>query len=570
MSKQLISFLLFCLISPFSYSASTSDQLNRANQEADRIQRDQQRRIEQDRLEFERSRPKSNIEITSPDLDKKAADTEMCRDVTTIIYEGAPLLPDSQRQTLNHPFLNTCMSVTDIELLLAEVTKFYIDHGYITTRAYIEPQSLASGTLKIIVIEGKIEKLMLDNNTLGARNINLATALPASSGDVLNLRDIEQGLDQINRLRSNNAVMEILPGETPGNSVVLIKNAPSKRYFLNTTYDNLGTTTTGEEQLGLNLALENILGLNELFSYTHRRTTEGNFGKQHSRSNSLYLSVPYHYWTFSLSHNWSDYATTLALPGGELIASGDSENTSFIADYLAYRDAINRVSISAAITAKSTDNFLAGQLLEVSSRRLSLFDLGASWSTRFLGGALTLQLNHIWGIKAFNALEDEANLPDEAPRAQFQKWTSNIYWTKPFQVGNKNAVFSSSFSGQHGVDVLYGSEQISIGGPFSVRGYRDTSMAGDHGFFWRNELGLPSQKIIMDQVVFLKPYIAYDMGAIRKRNAFDGGRITGVVAGITAASKNIDIDLSGVQPVTYSSGLKDEGFQMYFKVTLKI
>ncbi len=42
--------------------------------------------------------------------------------------------------------------------------------------------------------------------------MSLKTAIIGAEGKPLNLRDLEQALDQINKLQSNNATMNIYPG----------------------------------------------------------------------------------------------------------------------------------------------------------------------------------------------------------------------------------------------------------------------------------------------------------------------------------------------------------------------
>jgi hemolysin activation/secretion protein len=36
-------------------------------------------------------------------------------------------------------------------------------------------------------------------------------------------------------------------------------------------------------------------------------------------------------------------------------------------------------------------------------------------------------------------------------------------------------------------DTLFGSEQFSVGGYYSVRGFRENYISGDHGYYFRNK-----------------------------------------------------------------------------------
>src|SRR3546814_8677404 len=102
------------------------------------------------------------------------------------------------------PYLGRCVTVDDIERLLGEVTKAYIDRGYATTRAYLPEQDLSSGRLRIEVVEGRISRIEVDGS-----GVFVPGAFLYPDGDRLNLRRLEQGLDQINRLRSEEHTSEL-------------------------------------------------------------------------------------------------------------------------------------------------------------------------------------------------------------------------------------------------------------------------------------------------------------------------------------------------------------------------
>ncbi|MGV8213579.1 POTRA domain-containing protein [Pseudomonas aeruginosa] len=65
--------------------------------------------------------------------------------------EGAGHLGESARRLLLAPYQGRCLGVGQLNALLKAVTDHYLDRGYVTTRAYLPQQDLASGTLRIIV-----------------------------------------------------------------------------------------------------------------------------------------------------------------------------------------------------------------------------------------------------------------------------------------------------------------------------------------------------------------------------------------------------------------------------------
>jgi hemolysin activation/secretion protein len=148
-------------------------------------------------------------------------------------------------QEIDARYAGHCLGVNEITQIMGLVTRDYIERGYVTTRAYLPAQDLHTGTLLIDVVEGVIEQLKQDD---GAARLPLNTSFPAGAGQLLNLRDLEQGIDQLNRLQSNNATLDIQPGSQPGGSNVVIHNQPSRPVHLFVSYDNQGSVSTGANQ----------------------------------------------------------------------------------------------------------------------------------------------------------------------------------------------------------------------------------------------------------------------------------------------------------------------------------
>ena len=98
-----------------------------------------------------------------------------------------------------------------------------------------------------------------DNSQLSMRE--LAMAFPGQAGSQLNLREIEQAIDQLNRLPSNQAHMELTPGSAVGGSSVLVKNDPQKPWRASLSRNNDGQKSTGEQQWGTGFEWDSPLGL---------------------------------------------------------------------------------------------------------------------------------------------------------------------------------------------------------------------------------------------------------------------------------------------------------------------
>ncbi len=537
--------------------------------QAERIQRQQQERLERERRRLEEQKPRTVIERPLPPTAPQPTPNQPCREITAVQIDGASLLSEATKEKLVKPYANTCISVPDIERLMADITGLYIRRGYIAARAYIQAQDLSQGILRILIIEGRVEDIQLRDGDRDS--INLGTAFPGVIGDPLNLRDFEQGLDQINRLQSNQAVLNMVPGEQPGSTVVEINNQVRRRVHATLSYDNHGLESTGEQQMALGLSLDNPLQLNDSLYLSYSQTIgDGDFDSRHSRAGSMFYSFPYGAFTFTTGFSRSDYATPVELPGITLISDGNQNNAFIATDFVAYRDAKSRLSLTSTLSSQRSQNYLAGQRLEVSSRRLSSFDFGVNGSTALAGGLVNAHVNHSWGLTLFNALDDVSGLPDDAPRAQYRKWNAGLGWQRAFRITGRLLSFRSNLEAQYADDVLYGSQQFSLGGLYSVRGFRNSTLAGDRGYYWRNELSLPMRARWFGQNLGLRPFIAYDTGEILNHHQVEGGHLAGAAVGVDISHRFLQLQVAGGKAVSTPDGLDDEGYEVFATLTILI
>lgn len=110
--------------------------------------------------------------------------------------------------------------------------------------------------------------------------------------------------------------------------------------------------------------------------------------------------------------------------------------------------------------------------------------------------------------------------------------------------------FQYSFSGyyQHSNDQLFSTNQISIGGHYSVRGYQKEGLNGNTGYYVRNEFSYtPNSRFLnyFDQTYF----IALDGGEIKKEEDTYGGRLFSDIFGLKLKKSNLDISFYYAMPL---------------------
>jgi hemolysin activation/secretion protein len=507
-------------------------ELNNAARSGENFLRQQQEIQQQQQLDRERANqaPGGAALPESRPAPGAAPSEGECVEAKGLEIVGARLLSKKQIARLRGSVVGHCVGARELNALLRQITDLYVSKGYITTRAYVPPQNTQAGQLTIVVIEGKVERIEIQPRG----SANAATAFPGMTGQVFNLRDAEQGIDQLNRLPSNNAKIDIRPGSTPGASVLQIENAAGRRISGALSVDDTGSNATGLWQGTASLNIDDPLRLNDglLLSYTHNLDSPGQ-GPGMSRAVAASYSVPYGWWTGNLMYSETAYDSLVKGVTRNFDTSGKDRNETARFSRVAYRDQSRKLTLYADIARRDEQNFVAGQRINASSRVLTILDLAANLSMAWGQSLWTFDAGVSRGVHWLGALHDAADLPGNAPHAEFLKATAGVGVSRGFQLGDLRAQASSNVSAQWSNSVLFPSEQIAITGPFAVRGFRDVSLFGDRGVLWRNELGfpipLPSPRGFP---LMLRPFIGADAGKVWAHDGLPGGYLTSDTAGL--------------------------------------
>lgn len=520
----------------------TPGELDQAARRGEQLLREQQLLDQERARQRDRERQKPAGEGLQPEEAAAPAvpRDETCINVTSLQLLGARLLPQEAIGDLERSVVGHCVGMSGVNQLLRRVTDAYVSRGYITSRAYVPPQDASAGALTIVVIEGTVERIEIEPPASAAA----FTAFPNVVGKVFNLRAAEQGIDQLNRLASNQAKLDIRPGSTPGSSVLRVLNQPRRRASALLATDNTGSPETGEWQSTLTLMADNPLGLNDSLLLSHNRSVDDPSGPAASRATSLNFSVPYGWWMANLSLSDARYASVVKGITRDFVTEGDSRTATLRMERVAYRDQRHKLTLYGGLTRRDGENFVAGQLIDSSSRVVTLAQFDANLSIARGGALWSLDAGLAHGLSWFGADNDPVTLARGAPRSQFTKLTFGAGLTQAFEPLGVRTQLTSTLSAQWSDDVLFASEQMAISGLFAVRGYRDVRLFGDRGTIWRNEIAFPVSFETRRRQLALRPFIGLDAGRLWPHDDVRGAYVSGWTGGFSVGLSPLTLQLS--------------------------
>ncbi len=476
----------------------------------------------------------------------------VCFTLRQVTFAGASLLSDADRAGLAAPYLGRCVTIDDINALIRAVTDLYGSRGYVTTRAVLPQQNVSGGHLILQVIEGRIQGFRWNGKAANDKSEVLAAFPHTPDADganppPLNLRDLEQGIDQINRLRANNAQMQLIPGDHPGETIIALSNTPAKSWRVTAGFDNSGQTLTGQAQAKGTAEIEDALGLDDDFEIDHSQSFLDNSSERASRSWTATGSVPYGDWRLNLSANVMEYRSLVM--GQNQIYAGDGSQRALTlgVDRLLHRDGDSKTYASLSTGYESVQNNIAGMLINSSSPKLATVQGGLDDVRRVAGGVLHDSAKIIGGLHVWGARNDPSwpNLP----KAQFTKEEADLSYAHPLSLAGLAFDWSTTAHGQWTHDSLYAPEQISIGSASTVTGYRDQVLLGNRGGYVRNELSLalPTGAAALDRALgALHPFAGYDIGTIThfQPDSATPGRLSGADIGLRLGGERLEGELT--------------------------
>lgn len=385
-----------------------------------------------------------------------------------------------------------CLGARGIDAVMARVQNEIIASGHVTTRVLVAPQNLNGGVLVLAVVPGRVRAIRFSAEPPRA---SLAAALPIRPGDLLNLRDIEQGLENLKRPPGADADIRIEPAAaedaTPGESDLVIDYRSPALVRLTLSADDGGSKATGRNQGGLTVSLNNPLGLSDLFYLNLGRDIGNGSGhRRGTRGANLHYSVPRGDWLASLNAGQMRYHQSVPGINQTYRYSGESRQAELTLSRLLYRDAVRKTTVTLSTWLKSSHNYIDDVEIEVQRRRMAGWQ-AALGHREFLGAAV-LDVRLAWrqGTGAWQARPAPEEVSGEGT-ARSRLVIADAGLNLPFVLAGVPLRYSGTWRAQWNRTPLVPQERFSIGGRYTVRGFDgERVLLAERGWLLRNDLGL--------------------------------------------------------------------------------
>ena len=459
-------------------------------------------------------------------------------------------------------FVGACLGPKSLDALRHNLDTRLVSRAYVTSSVSFAPQNLASGVLRVSLQIGRIARIDLR----GAASAISRNALAIQPGDALNLRAIEQTLENLARLPSQAAQFQIEAAAQADESVVAITTGAARAWRLSAGLDNAAPRDYGRLQATQQAVWDAPLGLSDQVAVVLNRTLQDQHGERYLGSATLSYSVPIGKHLLSINTSRSRHARPIQGLTTRFSENGFDTSMQLRWQWTAWRSASARWNLWAGATERRSRNAVDDVELVLQRRHSRDADWGVNGWLRFAAGELTVDMDSAVAQRVGAAPDVQLDQPALAHSRRVQ-----LAWQQPV-AQNLHYETRLAWAGVH--DPAGAVDLQTLGSRWSVRGFdAQDFLTGREQITWRQDLRLPGFTAAWLPAVQMQPYLGLDYGRITAAMAsappaLKPGRVlAGAAAGLRWAGHGFSGDLALAAPLHKPHGFVASSAVLYASVT---
>ena len=409
---------------------------------------------------------------------KQAAPGEVITfELKKIVTDASAVLTDAELDAIIKPYEGKQVQLNDIYAIVDKINALYNDKGYVTCRAFLPPQTITDGTVKLLLVEGRTGSTIVNNNKY-TKNKYITNRMHLAKGEIANIKQLNRDLLLFNATNSTQLRIMMKAGAEPGTTDYEITAYEPKRDTWTIFEDNAGSDTSGQYRTGLFFNTKSLSGNCDALSLgtvISEGTKAANvmysrsLGRSGTKMNLVYSTNAVEVVKGDYEDMIKGHANSYAIGFTQPIVVNETTRTELSLDY-------NRQN-------SKTDFMPAGTRFNIVDDSVQDFSLGFAMTNY---GA-----SHVFYQKHSYVRGYSESTPDmSAQNSQnFGFYKFNAMYQKLYKAGQMWSLRADAqWSGSEG---MVSSRQFYMGGMYSVRGYKENYLGGDSGFTFSAEYAVP-------------------------------------------------------------------------------
>ena len=478
-------------------------------------------------------------ELLGPDFEPvPLPETPLPETGATIVVEqfvvtGSTVFTQAEFDAVTAPFRDRPITFTEVQAARDAVTQLYVDNGYVTSGAVLPPQSSTDGVIQLEAVEGSVEDIVVEG-TWKLKPAYISSRLNQGVGTPLQINDL---LEQVQLLQLNPLVesisADLQAGTAPGTNLLVATVVEADSFDVGFSLDNNRNPAVGSVRGRVLVNARNLTGFGDALTLSYSRSDGG------GELDAFYtIPVNPQNGSITLSYGRTDSDLVDDL-GAALNISSEAEVLE-----LTYRQPIIQtlnqdLTLGLIGSYETSQTFIDDEGFPLSpganndgETKVTALRFLQEWVKRDTDGVMALRSLFSFGVDAFDATVNDGDIPD----SQFFAWLGQGQWVKQLAPDTPLIVRGRL---QLSPDALLPSEQFSLGGQATVRGYRQDTLLADNGLNLSVEARIPVWRAEdSDTIVQLTPFIDGGYGWNSRGPNPDDNTLLGIGTGLLVRLEN--------------------------------
>lgn len=458
-----------------------------------------------------------------------------------VVFKGNTVVTTAELDAVTRPYIGKKVSVAEIEFLRQQLTRLYIEKGYINSGLLLASES-AQGVVTFNVIEGKLQAMRI-SGAGRLRDSYIQKRLQRNPDEPLNMEVLRENY----QLLLNDSLIEkmnarLLPGTEPGQAILDVDVTRRRPWQFSVFVDNYRSAAIGEIERGFSGSVQNLTGFGDLLEGV---ITESPQEKSSVRGDVAWR-MPLNSWGTDLTLRYEKGQSTVTeKPLDELQIDSLYETREAGLSQVLYESMRHRVSTGISYAERDNETYLLGEPFSF----IPFENTGKSESIiRRFWQEYTWRSNiQVFALRSTFS-NTSTNLKDPVgsavvgigPDKDYDMWIGQFVYVH--KVMENGAQVSLRGMYQDNQDRSLPTDDFVLGGLSTIRGYRENQFVFDTGHMLNLEFDYPLRVAGRNGLsVSLKPFVDYGVG----ENNPDGKPITVSSTGLAlnAACYGVTADL---------------------------
>ncbi len=240
-----------------AYGAGTDLNRTLRDLEKAKLERDLQ-------TEMKTSKPQTFETPTVPEAQTASEATVALREIE---FSPSSLLTQDDLKSLSSEYLNRSLGIGALNELIGKINGWYRSRGYITALAVLPPQQIKDGKLRILLIEGKVGRVVIQGNET-TRYEYITSRVKIPTGTVLSIKPLEKDLFWFNGTNDVKLRIKLQAGVDKGTTdyYLTVVEPPETQWSIFS--DTAGSTDTGRTRAGISFSNNSVSGNRDSLNVT--------------------------------------------------------------------------------------------------------------------------------------------------------------------------------------------------------------------------------------------------------------------------------------------------------------